>query len=91
MINDKINFFKKKSFSIFESISEVESNTLEMSSDMEISYDKDLYLMLKRLKHSQNDTITPKYHHYQRSLDSKKVCYTENSQNTTNVLFSLFF
>lgn len=68
----------------------MESNTLEMSSDMEISYDKDLYLMLKRLKHSQNDTITPKYHHYQRSLDSKKMCYTENSQNV-NVFHFFYF
>ena len=57
----------------------MESNTLEMSSDMEISYDKDLYLMLKKLKNAQVDTITPKYHHYQRSMDTKKQCYTENS------------
>jgi len=61
-----------------------------MSSDMEISYDKDLYLMLKRLKHTQNNTITPKYHHYQKSLDSKKMCYTENSENA-NVFIDFFF
>lgn len=74
-----------------KSISEVESNTLEISSDMEISYDKELYLMLKKLKNSQSHTISPKYHTYQKSADTKQQCYTENSEIQQNKNVYLFF
>lgn len=73
------------------SISEDESNTLEISSDMEISYDKDLYLTFQKLKATQKkEPKINNYRPYQKSVDLSKPCHTENSTIRHNYYVNIF-